>query len=108
MKFLVDEQLPPRLADWLREQGHEAQHVHYFGMGAADDRDIWRYARDGGWIIVTKDEDFPARRAATEGPMILWLRIGNAVNAVLLARVAARWLEIVPLLEAAEPIVELR
>ena len=108
MKFLVDEQLPPALASWLRARGHDAEHVHSLGLGAADDQAIWRYARDGDWIIVTKDEDFPARRAAVQGPPILWLRIGNAMNSVLVARIEARWSAIIPLLESGEPIVELR
>ncbi|HEX4096228.1 MAG TPA: DUF5615 family PIN-like protein [Caulobacteraceae bacterium] len=108
MKFLVDEQLPPALADWLRTRGHEAEHVHTAGLGAADDKTIWRYAREGGWIIVTKDEDFAAHRAAAAGPSILWLRVGNAMNSVLLAQMETHWLAIAPLLEAGEPIVELR
>ncbi|MGH7886297.1 MAG: DUF5615 family PIN-like protein [Candidatus Binatia bacterium] len=27
MKFLVDAQLPPRLARWLQAEGHEAAHT---------------------------------------------------------------------------------
>ncbi len=107
MKFLVDEQLPPALAEWLRARGHQAEHVHSIGLGAADDQTIWLHARDGDWIIVTKDEDFPARRAAVAGPTIVWLRIGNAANSVLLARAEEHWSAIVPLLESGEPIVEL-
>ncbi len=108
MRFLVDEQLPPALADWLCSRGHEAEHVHNAGLGSAGDQTIWRYACDGAWIIVTKDEAFPARRAATDGPTILWLRIGNAANHALLARMEAHWPAIIPLLKSGEPIVELR
>jgi len=32
VKFLVDAQLPPMLADWLRKAGHEALHVQDVGF----------------------------------------------------------------------------
>jgi len=31
MKFIVDAQLPPALARWLCEQGHQAEHVQDVG-----------------------------------------------------------------------------
>ena len=42
MKFLVDAQLPPALARWLREQGYDAQHVEDLGLRDAEDRVIGR------------------------------------------------------------------
>ena len=49
----------------------------------------------GRWVVVTKDEDFTERALqVSSGPQVLWLRIGNSTNRVLLA-----WLE--PLLPAA-------
>ena len=57
MKFLVDANLPPALAQWLVSEGHEARHVADLGMQAAADREIWQHARDSGACIVTKDED---------------------------------------------------
>jgi predicted nuclease of predicted toxin-antitoxin system len=44
VKFLVDAQLPPALAAWLREQGHEAQAVREVGLREAHDEVIWAYA----------------------------------------------------------------
>ena len=61
MKFLVDAQLPPALAHWLREGGHEAEHVEDTGLREANDGAIWAHAVQSGAIIVTKDEDFAAR-----------------------------------------------
>jgi predicted nuclease of predicted toxin-antitoxin system len=46
MKFIVDAQLPPALAHWLREQGHQAEHVTEVGLREADDSPIWHYAFD--------------------------------------------------------------
>jgi predicted nuclease of predicted toxin-antitoxin system len=45
VRFLVDAQLPPALARWLVEQGHDASHVTDHGLGEASDRRIWDEAK---------------------------------------------------------------
>ncbi len=90
MKFLVDAQLPPALADWLRAAGHDAAHVEDVGLRAASDPAIWAHALQTGAIIVTKDEDFAERSVReTTTPVIVWLRVGNTTNRVLRA-----WIEL--------------
>ena len=89
MKFLIDAQLPPALAHWLREAGYDAQAVRDVGLRDAGDDEIWRYAQTQGRVIVTKDEDFAQRtQTGSSGPVIVWLRIGNTSNAAL-----RTWLE---------------
>lgn len=91
MKFLVDAQLPPALTLWLREAGHEAEHVADVGLREADDSTIWTHALRTDAVIVTKDEDFAARSAReTSGPVIVWLRVGNTTNRVLRAWIEPR------------------
>ncbi len=106
MHFLVDAQLPPRLADWIRSKGHAARHVTEAMGFRASDRSIVDAATSGGAVIVTKDSDF---MGLTDGPppQILWVRIGNATNRVLIQRIAIEWADIVRKLEANEAIVEL-
>jgi predicted nuclease of predicted toxin-antitoxin system len=89
VRFLVDAQLPPALARFLVEEGHEAVAVRELALRNADDEVIWQCAKRDGFIIVTKDEDF-ARMVWQFGPppQILWLRIGNATNRVLCAWLA--------------------
>jgi len=108
VKFIVDAQLPPKLADWLRDHGHDAVAVRQIGLREAEDRAIWAYAVQEGAIIVTKDEDF-ARLAATHatGPALIWVRMGNVVNRVLLARFEEAWPEICGHLAAGTRIVEM-
>jgi predicted nuclease of predicted toxin-antitoxin system len=65
MRFLVDAQLPPALAQWLSAQGCPADHVADLGMEAAPDRVIWEWASQEGVAIVTKDEDFAIWRIAS-------------------------------------------
>jgi predicted nuclease of predicted toxin-antitoxin system len=44
VRFLVDAQLPPALARWLRDAGCEAEHVEDAGLRAAADGAIWAQA----------------------------------------------------------------
>lgn len=90
MNFLVDAQLPPALAVWLRAAGHAAAHVQDVGLRDADDGLIWDHALRTSAAIVTKDEDFAARAAYTTdtAPVVVWLRVGNTTNRALRA-----WLE---------------
>ena len=86
MRFLVDAQLPPALARFLESQGHEARAVRDAGLRDADDSVIWAFAEREGWIIVTKDEDFPERAInSAASPQIVWLRIGNSTRRALFA-----------------------
>ena len=109
MKFLVDAQLPPSLALWLREAGHDAQAVREVQLRDAEDGAIWRHAQEHGQVIITKDEDF-AQRAQTgvAGPVIVWLRIGNTSNAALRAWLVPQLPELVRLIGQGYRVVEVR
>ncbi len=92
MKFVVDAQLPPSLADWLKTQGHDADHVSILLSLDASDDDIWRLARMEHRIIVTKDRDFALWASdRREGPQVVWLRIGNATTPSLLTWLTPKW-----------------
>jgi predicted nuclease of predicted toxin-antitoxin system len=107
--FLVDAQLPPALARWLREAGHEAQHVSEVGLRESEDGPIWMYALSVSAVIITKDEDFAERASrAVNAPIIVWLRIGNATNRVLLAWLQPRWPQVLTLLEEGHHLIEVR
>jgi predicted nuclease of predicted toxin-antitoxin system len=109
MNFLIDEQLPPGLCHWLVEIGHAATHVNDLGLPNGEDETIWNHALSIDAIIITKDEDFAERTARTAtGPVILWLRIGNSTNRVLLQWLEPRWSEITELLDAENRLIEVR
>jgi predicted nuclease of predicted toxin-antitoxin system len=109
VNFLVDAQLPPALALWLIQQGHSAAHVGDLGLREAEDTEIWNYAFSTGTIIVTKDEDFAERTTrTTSGPVIVWLRLGNATNRALMLWLVLRWAEIIVLLDAGNRLIEVR
>jgi predicted nuclease of predicted toxin-antitoxin system len=58
MRFLIDMNLPPEMADWLRSHGHDAVHVREVGSANLPDRKVFAQASEEGRIIVTFDLDF--------------------------------------------------
>ena len=59
MKFLIDAQLPARLAEFLDQAGHDA--VHTLGLphgNRSTDREIAERADADDRVLVTKDRDF--------------------------------------------------
>ena len=108
LRFLVDAQLPPALARWLEQQGHEAEHVYDIGLASAPDRDIWNHAARHDAAIVTKDEDFVAfRTIADDGPAVVWIRIGNATSRALIERLSSQLPAVEQGLTAGERLIEI-
>ena len=108
MTFLVDAQLPPGLALFLREQGYAARHVVELGLGGATDTIIWERARHDGDAIITKDEDFAIRsQFDASGPPVVWLRIGNATNRSLLRWLSPLLPEIADRIDQGEKLIEI-
>jgi predicted nuclease of predicted toxin-antitoxin system len=109
VKFLVDANLPPAVARWLASEGHEATHVSDVAMERVTDRTIWERAAEMHACIVSKDEDFVLLQALDpRGPVVVWLRIGNATRHVLLQRLPVLWPGVVSAIERGEKIVEVR
>jgi predicted nuclease of predicted toxin-antitoxin system len=79
MKLLLfDQNLSPRLVDRLADIYPNSVHVFSLGLGDAMDIDIWEFARDNDYMIVTKDADF-SEFGIIKGfpPKIIWIRRGN-------------------------------
>lgn len=77
MKFLLDENLSPRICSRLDEGGHEAVHVRDLGLAGASDLEVLARAADDGHVVITADTgDFGRELAATRAtkPSILLLR----------------------------------
>lgn len=86
MKFLIDAQLPARLADYLAQAGHDVRHSSTLPdgnrtpdqvlatLGDADDR-----------VMVTKDRDFEISHALRRTPRrLLLVTTGNITNNALI------------------------
>jgi predicted nuclease of predicted toxin-antitoxin system len=108
-RFLIDAQLPPRLARVLTEMGHPSDHLEDVGLRHAKDPAIWDYSLLNNTAIITKDDDFVERfRRQSGGPPIVWLRIGNASNRALLAWFLPAVPAVVKRLEAGDRFIEVR
>lgn len=78
-------------------------------MRHAKDSDIWTYAMNHQAIIVSKDGDFVERfRRRDRGPVIVWLRIGNSANRILLAWLVPLVPTILRHIEAGDRLIEVR
>lgn len=50
-------------------------------MGSADDTQLWDFARDNAFTIVSKDEDFSFLSLARGfPPKVVWLMLGNCTT----------------------------
>lgn len=109
MKFLIDANLPPALAAWLREYGHEAVHCFDLDMRAADDLTLWHVAVERGLIVISKDVDFVyLATSRADGPQIVWVRRGNLTLAPFRNWFFARWPAIESLLASDNHLVEVQ
>lgn len=69
MKFLIDAQLPARLAEFLIRVGHDALHTSELPDGnRSTDSQIARRADADGRVVVTKDRDFREAHLLTGSP----------------------------------------
>ncbi|MBA2343996.1 MAG: DUF5615 family PIN-like protein [Rubrobacter sp.] len=57
MKFLLDEDLPPSIAEVTRGLGLEAESVHELGRTSLSDPEQLRYAAREGYVFVTRNRD---------------------------------------------------
>lgn len=91
MRFLIDENLSPRLAVALSDLFPDSTHVETLQLRGCDDTRVWAAARDGGYMVLTKDDDFNARSVLYGAPpKVVHLRIGNADTAAVVALLLAR------------------
>jgi predicted nuclease of predicted toxin-antitoxin system len=79
MKLLLDANLSWRLVPTLTKHFGECAHVNKTALPCpAPDTQIWDYAKENGYIIVTQDSDFlHFLNAKGYPPKIVLLRTGN-------------------------------
>jgi hypothetical protein len=58
LKLLFDENLSSRLVGALADQFPKSSHVNLVGLAGATDLEIWAYAREHDFTVVSKDDDF--------------------------------------------------
>jgi predicted nuclease of predicted toxin-antitoxin system len=79
VKLLFDENVSPKLVGLLEREYPGSAHVRDLGLRGAPDSQIWDHAREHGFVIASKDDDF-RQRSFLHGapPKVIWLQVGNA------------------------------
>lgn len=86
MKFLVDAQLPHRLALWLVDAGFDARHTLDLPQAnATADSEVMQLADAEERVVVTKDSDFVDSHLLRGRPAkLLLVATGNISNSALI------------------------
>ena len=79
MRLLLDENLSPKLVAAISHAFPDSHHVEQLGLRGATDQEVWEAARSGGFVLVSKDNDF-RQFSFLYGPppKVVWLAVGNA------------------------------
>ncbi len=79
LKLLFDQNLSYRLVSRLKDSYPNSTHVETVGLDKSSDIDVWKYAKENGYTLVSKDSDFnDICTLYNFPPHIIWLRLGNS------------------------------
>lgn len=86
MKFIIDTQLPLRLATYLKEKGYDSIHTTHFEEGhLLGDQAIILIAQKEDRAVITKDSDFSDYFLLKGAPpKVLLIEFGNVSNRELI------------------------
>lgn len=78
MKLLFDQNISRRLLRDIDVAFPGSQHVANVNLTTESDENIWKFAADHGFVVISKDSDF-FHRAILRGhpPKVIHLRVGN-------------------------------
>ncbi len=103
MKLLIDQNLSHRIAKLLEDYFPEIVHIKEIALEKAKDEEVWRYARENGFSIVTKDSNFNDL-AVVRGfpPKIIWIQKGNCSTDDIISLLKKNHKEIIEFIEDKE------
>jgi len=58
IKFLLDENMPFALVEFIRNKGYEAEHLKKLGKGGIKNGEVYKVAEEKDAWILTRDSDF--------------------------------------------------
>lgn len=84
MSLLFDENLSDELVGRLSDIFPGSSHIKQVGLERRNDEDIWEFAKQNGFTIVSKDGDFH-QLSFLQGPppKVIWLRVGNCTTSLV-------------------------
>ncbi len=85
MKLLFDQNISFRIVKKIEDFLPNSSQVRLLGLENAKDTDIWEYAKNNDYTIITFDTDFyDLSLIKGTPPKIIWLRIGNTSTTSLI------------------------
>ena len=101
MKFIVDAQLPRKLASWITTQGYNAIHTLYLpAQNLTEDNYIIKLSMQEFRIVISKDSDFYDSFVLKGEPYkLLIVSTGNITNKDLIVRFEQNFEKITELLK---------
>ena len=96
MKIKLDENMPTRLADVLRDIGHDVLTVFDENISGCDDGLLWNECQKELRFLVTQDLDFSDIRKYSPGNHcgLMLVRLGNPSRRELLEKVELAFLNL--------------
>ena len=77
-KLLFDQNLSHLIIEQVKHIFPESNHVRVLNLENADDLNVWQYAKDNNFHIISKDADFNNLNTLYGyPPKVIWLRTGN-------------------------------
>jgi predicted nuclease of predicted toxin-antitoxin system len=110
MKLLIDAQLSPSLAAWINRTYNDIHADSVWGLGLRNksDKQIYEFAKENGYVIVSKDADFLGLMDTFGSPPnLIWITCGNTSNAALREILSQTLVSVIDLLSSGEVIVEI-
>lgn len=88
MKLLFDQNISFRILRLLPESFSDSRHVGDVGLNDHEDVEIWEFAKNNDFTIVTFDADF-FDLSVLKGfpPKVIWLRTGNLITSEIADRI---------------------
>jgi predicted nuclease of predicted toxin-antitoxin system len=111
MKILIDAQLSPSLAAWINRTFDDIHADSAWSLGLSDksDHQIYTYAKQNAYVIMSKDVDFLSLlEELGSPPSLIWVTCGNTSNAAMREILSLTLPRVVELLSSGEVVVEIR
>lgn len=107
MRFLADMGVSWRVAEKLRSQGHDVDHLSDLGLARLPDAQIFKRAAAEQRVVLTFDLDFGEIAARCTGPWtsVIVFRLGNATSPHVMARLEVALAVATPALEGGAVVV---
>ena len=81
MRLLLDQNISYKVVRLLTDSFGEVEHVKGLNLTDTPDLEIWQYAKQHNYTIVTFGSDFIDLSVLRSSlPKVIWLKFGNASN----------------------------